>query len=187
MLKIFWWPTLPPVIDNKSKLPRDRRFKNTLGAERCCHGIRPLSYLINTSAQIKDAGDADDGRRWCWVVQATLHLLPSERGDRGRWKETKTPGPSSGVFSFDPWTDNSEEVTSASHLTSFYTPALVHATVIMQTKCWHVGQGSPCRNSFFIDSLWHQRKPTRNTRRQRWGSRRAARCVELGEGGNYSN
>lgn len=117
----------------------------------------PFGWLINTSGCIKDAGNAADRWWWGWVVQATLHLLPTEEERGGEQGDRKMPGPSSGVFSFDPWTENSKKVTSRSHLTSLplwrtrcsplhtHTQnSSVHYVVIMQRKRWRVGQGSPC-------------------------------------------
>lgn len=117
------------------------------------------------------------------------------RGDGGRWKETKTPGPSSGVFSFDPWTENSEKVTSASHLTSFHTPARAdaHDAVIMQTKCWHVGQGSAggviAFHRLFVTSA--ETNVVRGARLggggRGWEGQTGSLVGGWGWGGNYSN
>lgn len=68
------------------------------------------------------------------------------RGDGGRWQETKTPGPSSGVFSFDPWTENWEKVTSASHLTSFHTPAHARRT----RRCYYADKMLTCGSGFSV-------------------------------------
>lgn len=118
----------------------------------------PFGWLINTSGCIKDAGNAADRWWWGWVVQATLHLLPTEE-ERGGNRETERcldrPQASSPLthelrtprrWQVDLiWHPYPCDALAALLYTHTHTKnSSVHYVVIMQRKRWRVGQGSPC-------------------------------------------